>query len=307
MKILITGASGLLGSAISKFASPNLHQILTPRHMDLNLNDESATYNYIKNHMPDTIIHCAAKVGGISANIENQNEFLTENIQIDSSLLNAAKQLEIRNLIYLGSSCMYPRNISHAMRESELLTGTLEPTNEGYALAKIVGWKTVEYNSSSLNWRTMILSNLYGPNDHFSPSRSHLLAAIIEKMYSAKTNNVEYVDMWGDGSVRREFTYVQDVAEFLTNSVEKLKDYPATMNLGAGIDFSVADYYGMVAAAMKYEGQIRVDLSKPTGMSRKLMDSSIAVKFGWAPKTNMELGIAKTISWYEKNLRTPTI
>ena len=302
MKVLVTGGSGMLGSAVINSASLDDHQVLSPDHNELDLNEQLQTFEYLKLHQPDAIIHCAAKVGGISANIANPIEFLTKNIRMDSSLLGAAMELEIENLIYIGSSCMYPKDLPHAMNESEILSGPLEPTNEGYALAKLAGWKTVQFMSRRLNWRSFILSNLYGPHDHFQPGRSHLLAAIIEKMHLAKCQNSKSVEMWGDGSAKREFTFVDDVAEFLVGSLNRLNEFPDTLNVGAGVDHSVLDYYKLVSQTMNYPGEIDADLSKPTGMKRKLMDISRAQSFGWAPQTSIESGIEMTVRWYEENL-----
>jgi GDP-L-fucose synthase len=301
MKILITGASGMLGSAVKSFAATDGHTVFSPSHSELDLKNESATLSYIENLDLDAIIHCAARVGGISGNISNPIEFLNDNIRIDASLLGAASALEINNLVYMGSSCMYPKNLSHPMEESEILSGPLESTNEGYALAKLVGWKTVQLRSESLQWRTLVLSNLYGPNDHFELGRSHLLAAIIEKIESALSQKVDIVKMWGDGSARREFTYVEDVAEFTVKSLNNLKNFPHTLNVGAGTDYSVLDYYQMVAKAFNYTGRVESDLSMPVGVPRKLMNSAKAIKLGWDPKTDIKLGIEKTISWYKKS------
>ncbi|TRZ86140.1 MAG: NAD-dependent epimerase/dehydratase family protein [Streptomycetaceae bacterium] len=303
MKVLVTGGSGMLGSAVVNFASLGGHQVLSPSHGELDLNEQIQTFEYLKRHSPDAIIHCAAKVGGISANVANPLEFLTKNIRMDSSLLGAAMELDIENLIYIGSSCMYPKDLPHAMTESEILSGPLEPTNEGYALAKLAGWKTVQFMASRLTWRSFILSNLYGPHDHFEPGRSHLLAAIIEKIHSAKIEDFKSVNMWGDGSAKREFTFVEDVALFLIESLGRLNVFPDTLNIGAGVDYSVLEYYKFVSRAMNYEGEIQADLTKPTGMRRKLMDISQARGYGWAPQTSIESGIQKTARWYEESLR----
>jgi len=307
MKVLVTGASGMLGSAIARLATHAEHQVLRPNHRELDLEQEIPTLEYLKFHRPDAIFHCAAKVGGISANVANPFDFLTKNIRMDASLLGAAKELEIQNLIYMGSSCMYPKNVPHAMSESEILSGPLEPTNEGYALAKLVGWKTVQFMAKTFTWRSFILSNLYGPNDHFEPGRSHLLAAIIEKIHKAKISDSKSVDMWGDGSAKREFTFVEDVALFLVQSLERLNDFPDTLNVGAGVDYSVLDYYKLVSQLMNYNGEIVADLSKPTGMNRKLMDITRAQDFGWTPHTNIKTGIQKTVAWYEEKMEHGTL
>lgn len=303
MKLLITGASGMLGSSLKKHSVVYGHEILIPNRLTLNLENEAATLHYLNLHKPDAIIHAAARVGGISANISNPFDFLTLNLRMDGNLLGSAKICEIPNVIYIGSSCMYPKNQIHAMTENEILTGPLESTNEGYALAKLVGWKTVQIvaNTTSMTWRTVILSNLYGPNDHFEPTRSHLLAAIIQKVMAAKATDEQTLEMWGDGSSRREFTYVDDVAEFLVKSLTRLDEFPDTMNVGAGIDHTVREYYEMVMRALDYRGEIRADLTKPTGMKRKLMDTTLAQKFGWQPQTSIEVGVRETIAWYREH------
>jgi GDP-L-fucose synthase len=302
MKILVTGASGMLGAEIAQESLGGGHEVLMPSHSDLDLGNELATYDYIKVNAPEVIFHCAAKVGGISANIANPSDFLRANIKIDSSVLGAAKNLEIPNLVYMGSSCMYPCNLTHAMKEDEILTGPLEPTNESYALAKLVGWKTVQHNSVDLNWRTVILSNLYGPRDHFQENRSHLLAAIIAKTDQAIKSGATEIEMWGDGSSRREFTYAKDVAEFLVSSLPILETFPPTLNVGSGVDYTVLEYYKFVSKVMGYEGSILPNLKKPTGMARKLMDVSKATTLGWKEKTDILSGIEKTSAWYSKNV-----
>ncbi len=302
MKILITGAGGMLGTEIAQEAMRSGHEVLLPSHSDLDLKNESATYQYLKLNSPEAIFHCAARVGGISANIANPSEFLTENLRIDNSVLGAAKNLEIPNLIYMGSSCMYPRNLTHAMKEEEILTGPLEPTNESYALAKLVGWKTVQLNSTNLNWRTVVLSNLYGPRDHFEQNRSHLLAAIIAKTHHAKKSQLLEIEMWGDGNSRREFTFTNDVAEFLVSSLPRLVEFPVTLNVGTGIDYTVLEYYQFVSEIVGYDGIIVPNLKRPTGMARKLMDVSQALSLGWKPKTQILDGIKATSTWYSKNI-----
>jgi GDP-L-fucose synthase len=308
MKILITGGTGMLGTSLKKFSREKGYEILTPNRIELDLQNETSTRLYLAEVKPNAVIHTAARVGGISANIAHPFEFLIDNLRMDSNLLTAASAIEVPNLIYIGSSCMYPRNLSHAMREEEILTGPLEPTNESYALAKIVGWKIIKIiaGSSSLAWRTFVLSNLYGPNDHFNPSRSHLLAALIEKVEKAKMTKSPTVEMWGDGSCRREFTYVDDVSEFIIQSIPLLSEFPETMNLGAGVDYSVRDYYDFVFNALEYDGEILEDMTKPTGMKRKLMDITLAQEYGWKPKTSIESGIRQTVAWYKQHRNEST-
>lgn len=300
MRILITGSSGMLGSAIMRQIKSANHEILAPFSSVLNLENQIDTTEYIRDSKPDAIIHCAALVGGIQANINNPIDYLAVNIRMDLNLLSAASNIETKNLIYIGSSCMYPKGLEVPMPEEFIGTGTLEETNEGYALAKIVGTKTVSLTASTkkLNWRTLILSNLYGPGDHFETSRSHLIAAIIEKVITAKSIGSTKIQMWGDGQARREFTYVDDVAIFIAERIDSLIELPVTMNLGAGYDLSVLDYYKLIMKVCDYDGSIEHDLSKPSGMQRKLMDISKAKSHGWAPKTNLEDGLRETVNWY---------
>jgi len=300
MRVLITGGNGMLGSALKRFGNDAGLTILSPSRQELNLNNEVRTLQYLEANPVDAVVHAAAKVGGIAANIAQPVEFLTQNIAIDSNILNASLHFGIEKLIYVGSSCMYPRNISHPMKESEILSGPLEITNEGYALAKLVGCKIVEYvaHSKELIWRNFIPSNLYGPNDHFEPERSHLLAAIIQKVDYAKSHNLHEVEMWGDGEAKREFTYVDDVARFMMNSLDRLETLPTTMNLGVGVDHTVREYYEIVSNLFGTNLQIVADPSKPSGIKRKLLDVSLAQNFGWDPKTTLESGIESTIDWY---------
>jgi nucleoside-diphosphate-sugar epimerase len=304
MKVLVTGGSGMLGSSIKESALAAGHSVVSPTHRDLDLEDERRTSEFINREQPEVIYHCAARVGGIAANIASPLEFLVQNLRIDSSLLGAAAKIEVPNFFYMGSSCMYPKNLSRPMKVEDILSGPLEPTNESYALAKLVGWKTVELSGSNLNWKTVVLSNLYGPRDHFEPDRSHLLAAIIAKVHDAKLNGAPSIEMWGDGSARRQFTYVDDVAEFLVSSLTKLSQFPRTFNLGAPKDFSIFEFYQIVSNQMNYKGKILANLSKPAGMQIKLMDVETSISLGWQPQTSIEEGVRTTASWYEDHVRS---
>jgi GDP-L-fucose synthase len=305
MRILLTGSRGMLGSSIKKYLNDPQFDLLAPTSADLDLLDAEALHDYIKTQKPDAVIHAAARVGGIQANIDSPYEFLTENIRMDSNLLSASLEYQVPNLLYMASSCMYPRETFQPMKESQILTGALEPTNEGYALAKLVATKTVELasNQYGLNWRSLILSNLFGPGDHFNSDKSHLLAAIITKVEAAKRTNAPEITMWGTGNVRREFTYVEDVADFIVTKIFSLKDLPAALNIGLGHDYSVLEYYQMVAQYAGYSGKIIADASKPEGMRQKLMNIEVAQKLGWNPTTNMTDAIAKTYDWYIDSMR----
>lgn len=302
MKMLLTGSRGMLGSSILETINENF-EVLAPARDEMDLLNAKEVFDYLSTFKPNYIIHAAARVGGIQANIDNGFEFLTENLQMDSNLFSAALKLKINNLVYIGSTCMYPKDREIALKESDLLTGSLEPTNEGYALAKIIGTKTVELASQreGLFWRTLILSNLYGPKDHFEPERSHLIAAVIRKVDVALQKNESSVVMWGDGTSRREFTFVRDVADFITSHLEDLSALPVTMNLGSGVDYSIQDFYEFIAKEMNYRGKIVSDLSKPNGMKRKLSDSSLATAHGWVSKTGIHAGLSETVAWYNES------
>jgi len=298
MRVLVTGGNGMLGRAVISSLGIASYEVLSPSRSEMDLEDISETLNFIKFHKPEVIVHCAAFVGGISANISNPIDFLQKNIKLDQSILFAATELKVPKLLYMGSSCMYPKDREKPMTESEILSGSLESTNEGYALAKIVGWKNVQLIAESLTWRTLILSNLYGPNDHFESNRSHLLAAIIDKVYYARQENHLEIEMWGSGEAKREFTFVSDVADYIAEIIPNLERVPVTLNIGAGIDYSVREYYQMVCEVMDYKGKIVPNLKKPEGMKRKLMDVSAAKKYGWVAKTDIKNGIKRTVDWY---------
>lgn len=290
----------MLGSALISAAEKTAYEVLTPNRLELNLSNSTQVQDYFRENKPDVVIHAAARVGGIAANITHPIEFLTENIEIDSHVLSAARKFGVERLVYVGSSCMYPKNTSSPMQIDQLFSGKLEPTNEGYAIAKLVGTKHVQFVAESTGWawRSFIPSNLYGPGDHFSPDRSHLLAAIIQKVVDAKVNGSKSISMWGDGSVRREFTYVQDIADFMVDSLARLDNLPLAMNVGCGVDFSILEFYNFVIEALQARVEIIADPSKPVGMAKKLLDVQIALSHGWSPPTSIEAGIRATINWY---------
>lgn len=300
MKVFLTGGRGMLGGHIKRELESKGHIVIAPNSSELDLRNLEATRDFLGKVSPNAVIHAAAVVGGIQANIEGGGRFLTENLEIDHSVIFNAKELNVENFIYIGSSCMYPANRLEPLQLQDLLSGPLEPTNASYALAKIAGAKTVEAfdSSSDLNWKTFIASNLYGPGDHFEPRRSHLLAAVIAKIEEAKRMNYSEIVMWGDGEVKREFTYVEDFARWVAVSVTSLKNLPSMLNVGYGEDFSVREFYEMSMEILGYQGKLTADISKPNGNLRKLMDSTMARGLGWAPSTNIQDGILKTYKWY---------
>jgi GDP-L-fucose synthase len=305
MKVFLTGGRGMLGQHIKQQLEKAGHEVLAPSSSELNLLDLDTTTEFIARSKPDAVIHCAAVVGGIQANIEGGGRFLTENLAIDHAVIFGAKNAEVKNFLYIGSSCMYPANRLEPLQVSDLLSGPLEPTNASYALAKITGAKAVEAFDSvkELNWKTFIASNLYGPGDHFEPTRSHLVAAIISKVQEAKERRDESIIMWGDGKVKREFTYVIDFAEWIAISISNLERFPSLINVGCGVDFTVQEFYEIAMKELEYDGNLEADLSKPNGNLRKLMDSSVARGLGWNPSTSINEGISNTHKWLMENVR----
>ncbi len=286
------------GSILSKARLSGL-DVLHPHKVELDLRDKLQIQEYFNNHQIETVIHCAARVGGISANIESPADFILENLLIDSNLLTVAREKRINQLVYFGSSCMYPRDFLQPLKENDILGGPLEPTNESYALAKISAARVVTSIAiqDGLSWRVLIPSNLYGPGDNFNPSSSHLIASIINKALEARENEFPEIEIWGNGSARREFTFVDDVAEFVIQNLDRISSWSLMMNIGAGIDFSVKEYYEKVCELIDLSVKFTYDTTKPAGMKQKLMSSAVAQKLGWNPSTNLDEGLLKTILW----------
>jgi len=306
MKIVVTGSAGMLGSAIlSSLKSSEEHTAIGLTRADVDLTNRAAVEAEIAALNPQLVIHAAAKVGGIQANIDQPVEFLTTNLEIDSNVILSSLAAGVSGFFYLGSSCMYPKAHRQPLVESDILHGELEPTNEGYALAKIVGAKLCEYASKSLGvaYRTIIPSNLYGPRDNFNPTTSHLVASVIRKVHEAKVSGSESIDVWGSGEARREFTFIEDLANWLSSAAPNVEHLPQYLNLGFGRDYSVKDYYHAALQVIGYEAELRYDHSKPEGMRRKLMDSSLAREVaGWNPQTDIEKGIEMSYKWYLQEL-----
>jgi GDP-L-fucose synthase len=298
IKLLITGARGMLGSSIARLAAskPEIELVLWDRST-VDLMDTPRVNELLGATKPDAIIHAAAKVGGIHANIAHPVEFLAQNQVMDNNVLMGALSHSIPNFVYVGSSCMYPRDYRQPLVESDIMAAPLEPTNEGYALAKISGSRLASYISREhgLNYKTIIPSNLYGPGDNFDSKSSHLVAACIAKVHAAKMSDANTIDVWGDGLARREFTYVDDLSEWIIKALPDISRWPDLMNLGLGRDYSVNDFYAAAMEAVDYRVELVHDLSKPTGMHQKLMDSSLAIQTcGWAPSTDIQVGMKNT-------------
>ena len=278
--------------------------ISVPSSKEINLLDKSLILNWLAKNPTDLIIHCAGLVGGIQANINNQSGFLFNNIQMGINLIDAAYKSGIRNFINLGSSCIYPKNISNEIDESMLLSGKLEETNEGYAIAKIAVAKYCQFLSDKdLNYKTIIPCNIYGKYDDFSEKGSHMIPGVIARIHNAKIKEEDFIEIWGDGTARREFMYAEDLADAIWFCVKNIKQIPKFINVGIGEDFSIRDYYQTIAEIVGFKGEFKFDRTKPVGMKRKLISSKIINQLGWIPKFSLKKGISCTYNFYTKEIQ----
>jgi GDP-L-fucose synthase len=305
MKVLVTGAGGLVGRSVLAHAEASRHRVVGVLRRDVDLRDRAACDAMMDRVKPDLIIHAAAVVGGIQANMAENARFLADNLEIGLNVITAAWRAGVPGLINLGSSCMYPRDVEGRLSEDMLLSRPLEPTNEGYALAKLAAWKLTQLISRErpdLSYRTLIPPNLYGPFDSFDPERSHLMPAIVRKICEAIERRQEEVEIWGDGLARREFMFAGDLADFIWRFHDRLGDLPDTLNVGSGEDATVNEYYVAAAKALGYRGGFRHDLSRPVGMRRKLMDVAIQAELGWRPATSLASGLAMTAAYFRETI-----
>ena len=301
MRVLLTGASGMVGRNFLEHSEACDFEILPPFSSGLNLLDYATVKEYLLNYKPDLIIHAAGKVGGIQANIREPVRFLLENLDMGRNIVWAARETEVKKLLNLGSACMYPRNAQNPLREEMILQGEPEPTNEGYALAKITIARLCEYvvkENPDYHYKTLIPCNLYGRWDKFDPGNSHLVPAIIKKVHDAMIANGKEVEIWGSGTARREFMYAGDMADCLVHAIRNFVSLPQSMNVGLGYDYTINEYYRIAAEVIGFKGEFVHDLSKPEGMRQKLVDVSRLKSFGWRAKTSLEEGIEKTYKFY---------
>jgi GDP-L-fucose synthase len=305
MKILLTGGSGMVGKNILEYSKKYNYKFLSPSSLDLNLLDFNSVDNFIKTNNPDFIIHAAGKVGGIQANIAEPVNFLVDNMDMGRNIIMAAKNNSIKNLLNLSSSCMYPRNAKNPLSEDLILKGELEPTNEGYAIAKAMSTRLCEYimkEDIGKNYKTVIPCNLYGKFDKFDPQNSHMIPAVIKKIYEAKRLGNQEIDIWGDGLARREFMYAEDLADFIFYAIPNFKLMPQNINVGLGEDYTINEYYRSIASVIGFEGSFIHDLTKPIGMKQKLIDDTKLNLFGWSYKTSLKEGLKKTFEFYKNTL-----
>jgi len=302
MKMLVAGGTGLAGSAIIRELERVNKKVIGISSKDVNLLDRAKTFSYIKDLSPTVIIDAAAKVGGVGSNNSYPVEFLSQNLQMQSNLMDAAHEAKVEKFVFLGSSCIYPRNCSQPIKEDYLLTGELEQTNSAYAVAKIAGIELIksyrkEYGYS---WISVMPTNLYGPNDNFDLENSHVLPALIRKFVEAKRNNSPEVVLWGSGTPLREFLHVDDLAKAILVCLEKYDD-SQQINIGSGDEISIKDLGQKIANLTGFTGKVVWDSNRPDGTPRKVLDSTKINKLGWKPSITLDQGIAATVEWYQEN------
>lgn len=301
MRILLTGGGGMVGQNLLEHPAIGEFEVLAPRSSELDLLNFDAVQSYLQKNQPDMVIHAAGRVGGIQANMREPVGFLLDNLDMGRNIVWASRKAGIKRLINLGSSCMYPRNHNEPLLEELVLKGELEPTNEGYALAKVVTARLGEYitrEDAAYQYKTLIPCNLYGRHDKFDPKHSHLIPAIIHKVYQAKQSGQPSVEIWGDGTARREFMYAGDLADAMVQAIKQFDALPTMMNIGLGHDYTINEYYEAVADVMGYKGSFTHDLSKPVGMARKLVNVEKQQAWGWSYQSSLREGIEKTYGFY---------
>ncbi len=301
MKILLTGGRGMVGRNLLDHSQIRNFEILAPSRSELDLTNINAVRAYFELNNPDMVIHSAGKVGGIQANIREPISFFLQNLNIGQNLLLVARECGVKRLLNLASSCMYPKDHPSKLKEEDILTGLLEPSNEGYALAKISITKLCSYinnEDSSFKYKTVIPCNLYGKYDKFDPVKSHLIPAIIYKINKAINDNQSIVTIWGDGTSRREFMYAGDLSDSLIHCVRNFDEMPELLNIGLGYDYSIREFYETAADVLGFNGEFDFDLTKPVGMKRKLLDVTKLSSFGWNSKTELREGILNTYKYF---------
>ena len=308
-KIYVAGHRGLVGSAIVRQLEAIGHDNWIGATRDqFDLGDRSAVFDFMSEHKPDGVIIAAAKVGGIVANRDFPVEFLSENVQVQTNMMDAAHKFDVENLVFLGSSCIYPKFASQPINEDSLLTGPLEETNEAYAIAKIAGVKLVQAYRKEFGrkWTSAMPTNLYGPGDNFDPQSSHVLPALLRKFHEASLSGTESVTLWGSGTPRREFLHVDDLAKAV---LFLLQDYDeaTAINVGTGVDLEIRELASQIAKVTNYQGQIKWDTSKPDGTPQKLLDVTRINNLGWTSEITLDQGLRMTYEWFVDALGAATL
>jgi GDP-L-fucose synthase len=302
MAILVAGGSGLVGSAIVRELKRLNQDVIGISSNDVDLLDRDKTFEFIKNLKPTSIIDSAAKVGGIGGNNSYPVEFLTQNLQIQSNLMDAAHAAKVSKFVFLGSSCIYPKDCAQPIKEEYLLTGELEQTNSAYAVAKIAGVELIKsYRKEyGYKWISVMPTNMYGPNDNFDLENGHVLPVLVRKFVEAKRSGSDKVTLWGSGAPLREFMHVDDFAKAVVFCMDKYND-SNQINVGSGHEVSIKDLASKIAKAVGFSGEIIWDSSKPDGTMRKVLDSTKIANLGWKPLISLDQGIASTVEWYLQN------
>jgi len=303
--ILVTGGSGMVGRALlARLRADGYASVVAPSSKQLDLRDQVATQRYFAEHRIDYVFHLAGHIGGIGASVSYPVEFLYENLMIAVNGVNAARSAGVSKLVFLSSSCVYPRDCPQPMREDMILTAPFEPTNEGYAIAKVAAMKLCEYSNAQYgtNFLNLMPCNLYGYGDHFEPERSHVVSALIYKFHRAKLAGTPTVEVWGTGASRRELLFVTDLVDAMLHFMLNVQaqDIGGFVNVGLGEDIAIRDLAGLIKDIVGYPGKIVFDSSKPDGMPRKLMDVSRAARLGWRAKVKIPEGLRLTYDWYTK-------
>ena len=301
-KIFVAGHKGLVGSSIVRLLrSKGYDNLLLCDRKKVDLTSQPQVNALFEQERPDYVFLAAAKVGGIHANNTYRGEFIYDNLMIECNIIEAARQHDVKRLLFLGSSCIYPRNCSQPMKELDLLTGELERTNEPYAIAKIAGLKLCEaYNDQyGTSFASVMPTNLYGPNDNFDLNNSHVLPALLRKFHEAKEESASNVTVWGSGSPKREFLYVDDMAE-ACYFVMQQNDFTGVVNVGSGQEISIHELATLIKEVTQFQGELVFDSSKPDGTPRKLLDISQLSQMGWQAKTQLHEGIQQAYNWYLK-------
>jgi GDP-L-fucose synthase len=300
LNIYVAGHNGLVGSAlVRQIETVGKHTWFGATRDQLDLCDRSAVFDFIGAHKPDGVIIAAAKVGGIVANRDFPVEFLSENVQVQTNLMDAAHKFDVENLVFLGSSCIYPKFAHQPINEDSLLTGPLEETNEAYAIAKIAGVKLVQAYRKEFGrtWTSAMPTNLYGPGDNFDPQSSHVLPALLRKFHEARLSGAESVTLWGSGNPRREFLHVDDLATAVLFLLQGY-DEATAINVGTGVDLEIRELAALIAQVTDYQGQVKWDTSKPDGTPQKLLDVGRINNLGWTSEITLDQGLKTTYEWF---------
>ena len=299
-KILITGSKGMLAKNIIDDSRFKRFKLLKLSRENFNLKDNKKLIKFLKKFRPDLIIHCAAKVGGIGDNFNNNLTYLRENVEINNSVILSAKEAGIKKFINFGSSCMYPITAKKPLKENSISINDLEKTNVGYALSKIISLETCKIvnKDNKFSYKTIIPCNLYGPHDNFNLEKGHMLQSAIKKIYTAKRKKLTSIEMWGSGNAKREFMYIKDLVDFILILINKFNKSPDIINVGTGKEYSINKYYQSILEILNFNPKIIRLKNKPEGQMSKVLNIKVSKKLGWINNTGLKEGIRKTLKYY---------